>query len=110
VGDWDGDGRDDLGVFRRGSWFLDSGLTGGSAEWAFGYGDPADQPVAGDWNGDLTDSVGIVRNGAWYLRDAPRSGGVADVAPFGYGNATDWPLAGDFDNNRSSTPGVVRGR
>ncbi|MEO7572890.1 MAG: SpoIID/LytB domain-containing protein [Acidimicrobiales bacterium] len=110
VGDWDGDRRDDLGVFRRGSWFLDAGLSGGSGEWAFGYGDPTDQPIAGDWNGDLTDSVGIVRSGAWFLRNAPRSGGGADVPPFGYGNSTDHPMTGDFDNNRTSTPAVVRGR
>lgn len=109
VGDWDGDGRDDLGVFRQGSWFLDSGLSGGAGEWNFGYGNPTDLPVAGDWNGDGTDSVGIVRNGVWYLRNAPRSGGGADLAPFGYGNASDKPLSGDFDNNRTSTPAVVRG-
>ena len=23
VGDWDGDGKDDLGVFRNGIWYLD---------------------------------------------------------------------------------------
>jgi SpoIID/LytB domain protein len=108
VGDWNGDGRDDVAVHRNGSWYLDANLTGGSAEWFFGYGDPTDHPIVGDWNGDGTDSVGIVRNGSWYLRNAPTSGGVADVATFLYGNGADRPLTGDFDANRTCTPAIVR--
>lgn len=108
VGDWNGDSRDDLGVHRRGMWYLDANLSGAAGEWAFGYGDPTDRPVVGDWNGDGVDSVGIVRRTAWYLRNAPTSGGAADVSPFIYGEATDRPVPGDFDGNRTTTPGVVR--
>lgn len=108
IGDWDGDRRDDIAVVRGNAWYLDAGLSGGGAEWQLLYGDPGDRPVVGDWNGDGTDTVGIVRNGSWYLRNAPRSGGTADVAPFLYGNPGDRPLSGDFDNNRTSTAAVVR--
>ena len=42
VGDWDGDGEDDVGVFRAGTWLLRNGQTGGTADQDIPYG------VAGD--------------------------------------------------------------
>ncbi len=52
VGDWDGDGIDDVGVWRDGLFLLDTDGRGGRAEVSFAYGRASDVPVVGDWDGD----------------------------------------------------------
>ncbi len=61
AGDWNGDGRSELGVFYKGEWFLD---LNGNGKWDEGdlwakLGDANDQPVTGDWDGDGKDDIGI---------------------------------------------------
>ena len=68
-GDWTGDGTDKIGVFRNGTWMLD---TNGNGVW-----DPDDLyirlevtdglPVVGDFNGDGIDELGVYKLGRWYL-------------------------------------------
>jgi protocatechuate 3,4-dioxygenase beta subunit len=61
VGDFDGDGIDDFGVFYKGEWFLDLNHNGRWDEqdlWAR-LGDEEDLPVTGDWDGDGKDDIGI---------------------------------------------------
>jgi len=81
VGDFDGDGVDTVGLYRRSTgfvYFRDS-LTSGVADLSFFYGDPGDVILAGDWNGDGVDTVAVYRpsNGIVYLnyQNAP---GAAD--------------------------------
>jgi hypothetical protein len=61
VGDWDGDGKDTIGVFRAGIWFLRNTNTTGMADQTFAYGLATDQPVAGDWDGDGLATIGVFR-------------------------------------------------
>ena len=62
VGDWNGDGRSKVGVYRNGMWYLDFNGNGqwdpsddfGDLSFFFGqqypnYGDPGTIPVVGDW-------------------------------------------------------------
>src|SRR5205085_8119776 len=61
AGDFDGDGKDDVAVFRAGQWqlrFTGTGLT--TPVFAFGaVGSwPAVVPVVGDWDGDGIDGIG----------------------------------------------------
>lgn len=61
VGDWNGDGIDNLGIYYRGHWLLDMNGNGRWDEedlWVL-LGDDQDLPVIGDWNGDGKDDVGI---------------------------------------------------
>ena len=63
VGDWDGDGIDQLGVFRDGVWYLD---TNGNHEIdaqdaTFRLGEAGDLPTVGDWNGDGVDDPAAYR-------------------------------------------------
>jgi serine-aspartate repeat-containing protein C/D/E len=61
VGDYDGDGIDNVGIYYRGHWLLDMNGNGRWDEddlWVF-LGDESDLPVIGDWNGDGKDDVGI---------------------------------------------------
>ncbi len=56
MGDWDGDGKDELGNYKgNGVWALDYN---GNGAWdgvdidrVFVFGSPTDRPVVGDWNG-----------------------------------------------------------
>jgi protocatechuate 3,4-dioxygenase beta subunit len=61
VGDWNGDGVSEIGVFLDGQWLLDldgNGLWDEGDLWAHLGGD-TDQPVAGDWDGDGKADIGI---------------------------------------------------
>lgn len=61
VGDWNGDGTSELGIYYKGEWFLDLNGNGQWDEtdlWAQ-LGSEADRPVVGDWDGDGKDDIGI---------------------------------------------------
>lgn len=61
VGDWDGDGTANLGLYVNGQWLLDRNGNGKWDEedlWA-DMGNSKDMPVAGDWDGDGKDDIGI---------------------------------------------------
>ncbi len=69
VGDWNGDGTDEVGAVEQQSGALIWWLYGQSSP--LSYGASTMIPVAGDWNGDGTDEVGAVekQSGAliWWL-------------------------------------------
>ncbi len=60
-GDFNGDGRDDIALFKDGEWLLDINGNGRWDEddlWAK-LGSKGDLPVVGDWDGDGKDDIGI---------------------------------------------------
>ncbi len=118
AGDWNGDGFDEVGVWRpsTGRFYLDMD---GSRTWTPGvdavtasFGVPTDRPVAGDWNGDGYDDIGVWRpsTGRFYL-DADGSftwtPGV-DVITASFGIPTDHPVAGDWNKDGIDDIGVWR--
>ena len=72
VGDWNGDGFDTVGIYRRGGhWHLNNNLNAGTTFTTLQLGiQSGDIPVVGDWTGSGSDSIGIYRpsEGRWYLR------------------------------------------
>jgi M6 family metalloprotease-like protein len=121
VGDWNGDGKDEIGVFRPSTrqWFLD---TNGSCSWNSGidtilgpFGLSTDIPVAGNWPGSPGNNakIGVVRvvgsSLVWYL-DINGNGvwnsGVDQSCTFGA--STDIPTPGDWDGNGKDNLGVWR--
>jgi len=61
AGDFNGDGRDELALFKDGEWLLD---INGNGVWDQGdlwakLGNKGDLPVVGDWDGDGKDDIGI---------------------------------------------------
>lgn len=112
AGDWNGDGRDSLGIFRpsNGLWHLTNSVSGPAAiEHGTTYGGPGDLPVVGDWNGDGIDSVGVYRpsNATWYLSNV-NNGATTTNYQFNYGLNGDRPVAGDWDGNGFDSVGVFR--
>jgi hypothetical protein len=106
VGDFNGDGRTDVGVVRGNGWLLRNFPSAGLTWRHFTFGRATDTPVTGDWNGDGRDGVGVRRGAHWYLLQRPKAG--APAYTFTFGRATDTPVVGDWDGNGADTVGVVR--
>ncbi len=69
AGDFDGDGIDEMAVFKDGYWLIDINHNGRwDQEDLFAkLGDVEDRPVVGDWDGDGKDDIGIF--GPMWQRD-----------------------------------------
>ena len=71
-GDFNGDGKSEVGVFKDGQWFIDlndNGVWDAGDLWAR-LGHKGDRPVTGDWDGDGKTDIGIYGR-AW--RGDPRA-------------------------------------
>ena len=99
AGDFDGDGKDDIGLYRAGTGYiyLKHGLGSGVADEAFYFGNPSDVILTGDWNGNGIDTVAAFRpsNGNWYIKLINGTGG-ADHAIHLHSWGTTKPVAGNF--------------
>ncbi|HET7349559.1 MAG TPA: VCBS repeat domain-containing M23 family metallopeptidase [Marmoricola sp.] len=106
TGDWDKDGRDDVGVYRNaattGRFYLRTAPTNQRVNWGL----PSDVPVTGDYDGDKSSQIGVKKlgSGTWWLRSA--SGARATVT--GVGAETDVPITGDWDGNGRANLGFFR--
>lgn len=116
AGDWNGDGRDDIGVFRpsTGEWWLREFEFSASPDIPpppdtiryFRWASPGDIPVAGDWSGRGRAWVGVFRpsTATWYLRYGNGPGaetggpGAPNYLVFSFANGTDRPVAGAWTN------------
>ena len=118
VGDWNGDGFDEVGLFRPSSnqFFLDVDGNGqinvAGGDRGFSMGASGDLPLTGDWNGDGFDEVGLFRpaTNVFYL-DMDGNDAISlangDVS-FAMGAANDRPLVGDWNNDCSDEVGLFR--
>ena len=72
VGDWNGDGLDEIGIFRVsngfGEFILDSNASGSwdPSDTVYDFGNTSDMPISGDWNNDGVDEIGVFRAAAGY--------------------------------------------
>jgi hypothetical protein len=116
VGDWNGDGIRDPGVFRPGTGqFIIKRLTinfpvgGVSQTLTINFGQNGDLPVAGDWDNNGIESVGVFRPsaGQFFLTDDNVANPNVDHSPI-FGIAGDLPVAGDFNSDGRDTVGVFR--
>jgi len=114
TGDWNGDGRTEIGIYRNGTWFLDANgdgrYNGPAVDIRYdGFGQTGDKPVTGDWNSDGQTEIGVYRGGAWLLD--VNGNGVYEVDVDLYyrlGGAVDEPVTGDWAGYGSSAIGVRR--
>jgi len=131
VGDFDGDGLDDLGVWQNGVFSFDlanNGLTANIEKTInFGFAGPIERPIAADFNADGIDDIGFFVTqhggvtpsdaGEWFVllsTGTPVTGDVNTLnhafrpTPFGndlyalFGNAASIPIVGNFDPPTSS--------
>lgn len=110
VGDWNGNGRDTIGVVRdeggRYVWLLNN-FDGKPVRVAFGK--TGDEPVVGDWNGDGVDDPGFVRRVGdrmlWFLS---RNAEKLHPRSFYAGKASDVPVVGDWNGDGTDNIGITR--
>ncbi len=125
VGDWNGSGADDLGLYsssatgNKGSrWYLDRN---GNEKWngcdgdrcIRSFGKQGDIPVAGDWNGAGRSKIGVFRpaTGEWFLDldgDGRLDGCSIDRCIASFGQQGDLAVAGDWDAAGTSKIGLFR--
>jgi PKD repeat protein len=117
-GDWDKNGRAEIGVFRPSThlFYLDyngNGVWNGSVvDRQYNFGVSGDLPVSGDWNNDGISEIGVFRNSThlFYL-DTNGNGsweGAAVDTSYNFGLTVDIPIMGDWNNNGISEIGVFR--
>ena len=119
AGDWDGDGIDDIGVFRPGEQGLFILRLRVRLHFQFclicpprffirtrtiPFGTAGNRPVAGDWNGDGFDDVGVFdKDGAAFILTED---GAKPTFVFTFGTSRDLPLAGDWEGTGQDGVGV----
>jgi Tol biopolymer transport system component len=131
AGDWNGDGRTDLGIFRDGTFIRGVVKTTADCPRCFpvtsidpldplAFGQAGDLPIAGDWNGDGIDDVGVYRsNTSTFVLRVPVTSTIVPchgcppqtstritIVTAQFGSAGDLPVAGDWDNDGKDTIGV----
>jgi hypothetical protein len=101
VGDWDGDGIDEIGLYRAstGFFYYRNTLTTGIADGEFYFGNPGDRFVAGDWgtiDGRDTPAVFRPSNTVFYFRHTLTQGNADSQFTWPATN-TNWiPVAGTY--------------
>ena len=115
MGDWDCDGVDTPGLYRRSDGFayLRNSNTTGVADVTFLFGNPGDLPLIGDFDGDGCDTLSIYRPAEariYVINRLGTAGGGLGVADFSYefGNPGDIPVAGDWDGDGTDSTGLRR--
>ena len=108
-GDWNGDGRDGIGVYdpAKGLWYLRDTATPGTPDaGTVQFGWSGASPVVGDWDGDGRDTIGVYDRtaGIWMVRGTNTAGKPDKQFQYGFSGAV--PVAGDWDGDGSTDVGV----
>jgi uncharacterized delta-60 repeat protein len=104
IGDFDGDGRSDIGVFRPGdgTWYLNRSA---SSPIEYPFGSSSDHPLVADFDGDGESDIAIFRpsNGRWYILRS-----TAGYTTVHFGLPGDIPVPTDFDGDNKADIAVFR--
>jgi hypothetical protein len=110
-GDYDGDGKADLAIFRpvTGQWFVLLSGANYTSTLAITWGVGTDVPVGGDYDGDGRMDIAVYRPsaGMWYVLNSKT--GWASQQWITWGGYTDTIVVADYDGDGKADPTVVQG-
>jgi uncharacterized delta-60 repeat protein len=103
IADYDGDGKEDLAVFRDGHWYYMASNNLETRHYQWGLA--GDKAVVGDFDGDLRADLAIFRpsNGVWYINKSTE--GFYAVQ---WGINGDIPVPADYDGDGKTDIAVFR--
>ncbi|MCE5174067.1 MAG: FG-GAP-like repeat-containing protein [Bacteroidales bacterium] len=120
VGDFNGDGKTDIAVFRGGysglgTWLIDYSPCNGTFDIKGNFGLSGDIPLSGDFNADGVDDICVYRpsTGTWYVALSDISGFPQFNMPLAingvvFGTSSDIPFVGDFNGDGYADMGLYR--
>ena len=124
IGDWNGDGRDEIGIYRPDNGIGQSEFHLVTRDWTslsydVGATDkviqfgpyPNNIPIAGDWDGDGDDDIGgyYPGNNKFYLYELNlESESATSYKDVPFGISGDKPIIGDWDGDNDDDVGVYR--
>lgn len=113
IGDWNGDGMTDIGIFRNSTrrFFLDYNgngvLDNATIDRYYIFGNINDTPVSGDWNNDGRTEIGTYNLSRYWFIDLDGNGSLGTGDPsFRFVIAGDIPMTGDWNNDGITDVGV----
>ena len=113
VGDWTGDGKSKIGVYRPTTGLFALDVNGnlnfdGGVDRTGKFGAGGDTPIVGDWTGSGVFRVGTFKNGLWSL-DVDNTLTISAGDSFGvFGANGDTPLLGDWNGDGKTKVGIYR--
>jgi parallel beta-helix repeat protein len=114
AGDFDGDGRTDLTIYRPsdGGWYIKRSTQNFSNAGAafFQWGLSTDIPLKADFDGDGISDLVVYRpsEGGWYVRYSSLGYNPATWAYYQWGLPGDTPIAADFDGDARTDLAIYR--
>jgi photosystem II stability/assembly factor-like uncharacterized protein len=101
VGDFDGDGKDDPGIWRssQGVWIVPLSSMNYAGFFFSQWGQSGDKPIVCDVDGDGRADIGFYRNGLWGFLKSSLNYSFCCGQFMSWGGAGLQPLVGDFDGD-----------
>jgi hypothetical protein len=93
TGDWDGDGKDSIGVFHQGVFLVTNDFSETNGSSVFGF--IGDLPLTGDWTGTGRHQLGLFHPSTATMSLETQLGNGPDIN-FTVGSAGDLPVAGHW--------------
>ena len=102
LADFDGDGKNNIGIFRDGHWYIE---ISGNIVTHYQFGIAGDKPVIGDFDGDLRTDYAVFRpsNGTWYINKSTEGFYIVR-----WGLADDLPVPADYNGDGKTDIAVYR--
>jgi serine-aspartate repeat-containing protein C/D/E len=100
TGDWNGDGTSNIGIFRKGTWILDTNGDGrlSPEDKTFVFGAEGDVPLVGDFDGSGVPQIAIWR-GRQIIIDSNRNYRLDEADDVLELHGAGRPVVGDFDGD-----------
>jgi len=106
AGDFNGDGKSDLAVYRDGYWSIYSLANGIILNGAGVWGGPDSITAPGDYDGDGKADLAVYRDGYWSIFSLANGIILNNAGPWG---GADWiPAPGDYDGDGKADLAVYR--